>query len=490
VLSLLSRKRFTISSAIIIFICLFVSLFPEKSSDVLSWIQNYYIEHFSWAYILLIFCLFFLCIYFTFTSHGTLTLGKGPPEYGLFTWFSMLFSAGMGTGLLFSGVYEPLYHYIYPPEGMLGTGFEAFKTSFLLTYLHWGISGWVCYTIIGLIFAHFCFNKELPFRFSSLFYPFIKEKIYKSPGQMLDILCIVSILVGVAVTLGRGAMQINSGLNFLFQIPWSPMSQVLIIIVLTLFVTISVLSGLNKGIKRLSQLNIVLCLGVLLFTLFMGPTVFILNIFTETFGFYLQNLIKVMTWTESLGTTQWRSQWTILYWAWWIAWAPFVGIFIARISKGRTIREFVAGTLIVPALLSCFWFAVFGGSGIHLHHSGNEVLASLLNSEYSLIVFKFFEQFPLGTFLCFITLLNIVIFFITSSDSASYIIYQMTKKGDKFKNLEKLHWSFLEGVVALLLIFTGGIKSLELLVVVITFPFLLLIPIMCFGFLKELKKSS
>ena len=487
--SLFARPRFVLSSAFIFCICLFASLFQEESLHFLSWVQTYYIANFSWGYVLLVFFLFLFCVYLAFSSYSTLTLGKGPPEYSLFTWFAMLFSAGMGTGLLFSGVYEPLYHYIYPPQGV-GQSAESFQLSFLLTYLHWGISGWVCYASVGLVLAYFSFNKGLPFRFSSLFYPLLKEKIYGGLGQLLDIFCIVSILIGVAVTLGRGAMQINSGLQLLFQIPWSPLSQAVIIVLLTLCAAASVLSGLNKGIRRLSQWNIILCLGVLVLTLFLGPTVFILNLFVETFGSYLQNLLKAMTWTESLGTTQWRSQWTILYWAWWIAWSPFVGIFIARISKGRTIREFIAGTLIVPALLSCFWFAVFGGSGIHYHISGEMDLSSLLQTEYSLIVFKFFEQFPFGQVLSCATLLAIVVFFVTSSDSASYIIYQMTKKGDRFKVLEKIHWSFLEGAIALLLILTGGIKSLELLVVVITFPFLFLIPIMCIGFLKELRRES
>lgn len=401
----------------------------------------------------------------------------------------MLFSAGMGTGLLFSGVYEPLHHYVYPPSGPAENP-QSFQLAFLLTYLHWGVSGWVCYVAVGLILAHFAFNRGLPFRFSSLLYPFWKEEIRGWKGQLIDVLAVLSVLAGVAATLGRGSMQINSGLQLLFQVPWSRTVQALIIAVLTFVAALSVLSGLNQGIRRLSQWNIALCFLLLVATLFFGPTVFVLNTFLETFGFYLQNLLKAMTWTESLGSKDWRSQWTILYWAWWIAWAPFVGVFIARISKGRTIREFIIGALLFPALLSCFWFAVFGGSGLYYQISGAMDLSSLLKTEYSLMTFEFFKIFPFGKILGLVALLTVAVFFITSSDSASYIVYQMTKKGDRFKVLEKIHWAFLEGALALFLLFTGGIKALELLVIVITFPFLFLIPAACLGFLKELKREQ
>ncbi|MDE0518423.1 MAG: BCCT family transporter [Bdellovibrionales bacterium] len=479
-----------IGSSVLIFtilVCSFAA--PELFFNVLSWVQNIFVLNISWFYVLLFFLFFCLCIYLAFGPYGKVRLGVNvKPKYSYFTWIAMLFSAGMGTGLLFSGVYEPLYHYFYPPVGVGGTE-DSLQLSFQLTFLHWGFSGWAVYTLVGLAIAYFSFCKNQPFRISSMLYPVLKKKAEGFFGISIDILSVTVILLGVATTLGRGTMQINSGLKELFGIPYSSLAQSVIILFITCVATFTLLSGLNRGIRRLSELNIVLCFLLLLFVLFVGPTSFLLNSFVEYSGAYLQNMIKSMTWVNSLGSVEWRSRWTILYWAWWIAWAPFVGLFIARISEGRSIREFVMGCLLFPTLLSCLWFVVFGGTAIHHHISGEMSLQSLLKTEYSMVVFAFLKHLPWTGIASVLTLLAVAVFFITSSDSASYVIHRISTKSDKSPLFNKVYWALLEGFLAIVLVYFGGIKSLELLVIIAAFPFSIIICLICYSFFKELKKD-
>ena len=480
---------FTGSFLLVFSVLVLAFSFPDLFFNILSWVQNVFVLNISWFYVLLIFFVFCFCIYMIFSPYGKVRLGFiSQPKYSNFTWIAMLFSAGMGTGLLFSGVYEPLYHYFYPPVGNGGTS-DSLKLSFQLTFLHWGFSGWAVYTLLGLAMAYFSFYKGLPQRISCMLYPIFKEKTEGKWGTAIDILSVTVILFGVATTLGRGAMQINSGLKELFGVPYSQVVQSVIIFFITLIATFSLLSGLNKGIRRLSELNIVICILLLLFVLFTGPTVFLLDSFVEHSGAYLQNLLSSMTWVHSLGSSEWRSQWTILYWAWWIAWAPFVGLFIARISEGRTIREFIIGCLLVPTLLSFLWFVVFGGTAIQYQILGKMDLVSFLKTEYSMVVFEFFKYLPFTEIVSVITLFAVVIFFVTSSDSASYVIHHISDKSGQSPLFSKIYWAGLEGVLAVILIYFGGIKSLELLTIVAAFPFSLLICLICYSFLKELKKD-
>ena len=457
--------------------------------DVLSWIQNIFILYTSWFYVLIFFLFFILCLYLALGPYGKIRLGTiSQPKYSTFTWVAMLFSAGMGTGLLFSGVYEPLYHYFYPPFGEGGTS-ESLSLAFQLTFLHWGFSGWTVYTLMGLAIAYFSFCRGFPWRISSMLHPILKEKTNGFIGVAIDILSVTVILFGVATTLGRGSLQINSSLKELFNIPYSEGVQSLIICIITFFATLSLLSGLNRGIRRLSELNICLCLLFLLFVLFAGPTSFLLNSFVEYSGAYLQNLLSSMTWVNSLGSVEWRSQWTILYLAWWIAWTPFVGLFIARISEGRTIRQFVMACLLVPTLLSCLWFVVFGGTAINYHLAGKMNLEPLLKTEYSLVMFEFLKHLPWTGVFSVITLFTVVVFFITSSDSASYVVHCISSKDGKTSLLSKIYWASLEGLLAMVLVYFGGIKSLELLVIVLAFPFSIIMCLVCYSFLKELRKD-
>lgn len=480
---------FTGSSFLVLSILIFVFAFPIFFFDFLSWIQNVFVLNISWLYVLLVFFFFCLCVYMIFSPYGKIRLGSlSRPKYSNFTWTAMLFSAGMGTGLLFSSVYEPLYHYFYPPVGEGGTS-DSLDLSFQLTFLHWGFSGWAVYALLGLAIAYFSFYKGRPQRISCMLYPIFKKKTEGGWGTVIDVLSVTVILFGVATSLGRGAMQINSGLKELFGVPYSQVVQSVIIFFITLVATLSLLSGLNKGIRRLSELNILMCVLLLLFVLFAGPTSFLIGSFVEYSGAYLQNLVSSMTWVHSLGSVEWRSQWTILYWAWWIAWAPFVGLFIARVSEGRTIREFVLGCLIVPTLLSFLWFIVFGGTAIQYHILGKMDLVPFLKTEYSMVVFEFLKHLPFTKIISVITLLAVSVFFITSSDSASYVIHHISDKSGKLSVFSKIYWAGLEGVLAMTLIYFGGIKSMELLVIIAAFPFSLLICLICYSFLKELKRD-
>lgn len=476
----------SVSSSVSIFsIFAFSIIFPQIFFKILSWIKDVFVVYISWVYVLIIFCLLCFCFYLVFSSYGKIRLGSlTHPKYSFFTWTAMLFSAGMGTGLLFSGVYEPLYHYFFPPEGAT---LKSSDLSFQLTFLHWGFSGWVVYTCMGLVLAYFCFQKNLPFRISSMMYPFLKEKIHGPVGLLIDIFSIIAILFGVSATLGRGTLQINSGLSHLFDVSISGSVQCLIIVVITIIATLSVLSGLNRGIRFLSEVNITFCFLLLSFMLFAGPTVFLINSFIEHTGMYFQNLFSNMTRTHSLGSAEWRSQWTILYLAWWIAWAPFVGLFIAKISEGRTIREFILGCLFVPTLLSFLWFTVFGGTAIEYHKENLMNLEPFIKTQYPLLTYKFLEYFPFSQWTSLITLVAVSLFFITSSDSASYVVHLMAAQ--KNSKMSKVYWGFLEGLLAMMIVFSGGIRSLELLVIAVSLPFTVFVCFICYGFFRELKKN-
>ncbi len=476
----------SIGSSLFVFFILSLSIFfPKILFKTLSWIQGIFVINISWFYILAIFLLFSLCLYLIFSRHGNIRLGAiSKPRYNNFTWISMLFSAGMGTGLLFSAVYEPLHHYIYPPTGK-GLTEEAFNLSYQLTFLHWGFSGWIIYASMGMMFAYFCLYKKLPFRLSYMLYPIFKDKIKGPLGYMIDIFAVVAILFGVACSLGRGALQISSGVRYIFHFPISEqIQQISIICGITAFATISVLSGLNKGIRRLSEVNIIFCFALLIFILSLGPTIHIFNSFVEQSGAYLQNLVSNLTQIRSLGSSEWRSQWTILYWAWWFAWSPFVGIFIAKISEGRTLRTFIIGTILIPSTISFLWFTVFGGTAIYYQMNGLIDLSSLLKSEYTLTLFKFLEAFPFAKISSIIGIITVALFFITSSDSASYVIHHISSK--RVTQMGKTYWALLEGVLAIILLLSGGLRSLELLVIITAFPFTILLLVACYGFLKEI----
>lgn len=488
------NKVLTGVSATVLFIALFYLVLPDLSLRFFTWIKLDFVFKSFWIYIFVAFVCTFFCLYLVLSPYRNKKLGKkgDKPEYNLVTWFAMLFSAGMGTGVMFCGVYEPLYHYIHPPAKALSS-LSPFDFSFLLTFWHWGLAGWALYVVVGFSLTYLCSRKNLPLRFSSALEPIFKQKIKGSLGYVIDALTVLCTLFGVATTLGRGAMQLNAGLSEVYGISFSTFNQSWLIVGITFLVTLSILSGLNRGVRRLSELNIILCFCLLLFLFFSGPTGFLIKSFFKSTGIYFLQIFNLKTWFTPFGGPQWQSEWTTLYWAWWMAWAPFVGLFIARISKGRTVKEFILGSLLAPSLISFFWFVIYGGTAIHEHIQNNMDLTSFLEKDYAVIIFKFLPHFSFYPWVSYLSLFAILVFFITSSDSASYMISNITQSpsvNSPYRVYKKIYWASLEGFLALFFLLLGGIRVLEQMVIVISSPFCILIVLLIVSLIKQLREDS
>ncbi|GAE26861.1 glycine betaine transporter OpuD [Halalkalibacter wakoensis JCM 9140] len=406
-------------------------LAPDHLQAVSSNVTAYISKAFGWYYLLIIMLFLSFCIYLIFSRFGKIKLGKESdlPEFSLPSWFAMLFSAGMGMGLVFWTTAEPISHaFISPPRAEAGSN-EAIRQSLQFSFFHWGIHAWAVYGVVALALAYFKFRKGLPGLISATLIPILGEKRMQGlAGKLIDTLAIFATVVGVASTLGFGSAQINGGLSFLFQTPNTFGMQLLILAIATALFIFSAWSGIGKGIKYLSNINMGLGLALMMLLFIVGPTLYILNMFTATLGSYITNFFDMSFRISPLNETgrTWIDNWTIFYWAWWISWAPFVGIFIARISKGRTIKEFMLGVLFVPALVCFIFFTVFGVSALNLEQNGLAVI-----SDYSLetTTFGVLQQYPLGAFMSILTIVVIAIFFITSADSATFVLGMLSTKG-------------------------------------------------------------
>ena len=447
------------------------------------------ITNFGFLYLIIVLVIALVCLFLCCSSYGNIKLGKdnSKPEYSNLSWFSMLFSAGMGVGLVFFGVAEPMTHYAYPIGGIDGGTKEAIDFAFKTSFFHWGIHPWAIYSFLALAMAYFQFRKGEKGLISSLFSPILKGKSYeKKVKTIIDIIAILATITGVATTLGLGALQINSGLNYLFNIPNSILSQIVIITIVTVIFIASALGSLDKGIKILSNINVLISVVLLLMVIILGPTISIFNVFSENLGNYLNNFLKISLKTNSFGDNKWMSAWTIFYWSNWVAWTPFVGTFIARISKGRTIREFVIGVVIIPSIVSFIWFSAFGTLGITL---GKEfATVAVENTETAL--FLVFGQYRFGALMSGIAILLLGSFFITSADSATYVLGMMSSDGDlNPPSYKKLIWGITQSLLAIALIFAGGLNMLKTASIIIAFPLLILFPIMIFTMFYSLKRD-
>jgi choline/glycine/proline betaine transport protein len=450
----------------------------------------------GWFYILSMSFYLIVAFFLLFSKFGDIRLGpdNSKAEFRYSTWLAMLYSAGMGIGLLFYGVAEPIMHFARPAPPLLNpSNAEATHNAMGITLFHWGFHPWACYALVGLCLAYFAYRKNLPFSLRSALYPFIGDKIYGWRGDLVDITAIVSTLFGVATSLGLGALQINSGLSEVFKTPNTSTIQVIIILVITLAATISVVTGLKKGVKLLSEFNMLIALGLLLAVFFLGPTTYLLNSMVENVGIYLQTLPRNSFWTASLNETrqEWLGNWTVFYWAWWIAWSPFVGMFLARISKGRSIREFTFGVLVVPVVMSLIWFSVFGNTAIYFETHQIHPLIQKVSNNIPAALFYFFDAFPWAIVLKITALTCVILFFITSSDSASLVIDILSSggKGTPHKSV-KVFWATAEGLVAAALLFAGELRSLQLASLTTALPFALIISIAGMGLLKALSKET
>ncbi len=418
-----------------------------------------------------------------------LGLDHSSPEFGNISWFSMLFSAGMGIGLLFFGVAEPLMHFASPPVGDAGT-IEAAREAMKITFFHWGLHAWAVYALLAVILAYFCYRKNLPLLPRSAFYPFIGEKIHGKIGDTVDTFAVIGTMFGVATSLGFGVSQVNAGLNFLFDIPQTSLVQVGLIAIITCFATVSVVLGLDGGIKKLSNINVALAIILLCFVLILGSTVDLLQAYVQNTGAYLSDIIyKTFNLYAYDKKDSWIGGWTLLYWGWWVSWSPFVGMFIARISKGRTIREFMVGVLFVPTGFTFLWMTVFGNSGISLVlNKGAKELASAVNTNVPVALFQFLEFFPMSSILSLVALLLVITFFVSSSDSGSLVIDTLTSGGAEEPPVwQRIFWAVTEGVVAAILLLAGGLEALQTMTIVSALPMIFMILIGALGLFRSLK---
>jgi choline/glycine/proline betaine transport protein len=451
--------------------------------------------NFGWFLVLAANVLILATLGFAFSRFGEIRIG-GPdakPEFSRFGWFAMLLSAGMGIGLMFWSVGEPIFHYGSPSPlfGIEGETPEALQAALGTTFFHWGLHPWAIYAIVALGLAFFTYNRGLPLTIRSIFYPLLGDRIYGFWGNVIDVLSVMATLFGLATSLGLGVAQVAAGLNVLAGTPTTTAFQVGLIAGITGLAVISVVAGLDKGVKRLSQFNMGLAALFLVFILVVGPTVFILSGLTQSLGFYVQNLPELSLWTETFRDTNWQGSWTVFYWAWWISWSPFVGMFIARVSKGRTVREFVLGVMVIPTLLSLLWMGAFGGAALNLQVSGAVDLVAAVNDDVATALFAMLDGFPLSAVTSLIGIVLVVVFFVTSSDSGSLVIDHLTSGGklDSPKP-QRVFWAVMEGVVAAVLLIGGGLATLQTAAIATGLPFAIILLFIVWalyvGFRREL----
>ncbi|APC80004.1 TPA: BCCT family transporter [Clostridium botulinum] len=481
------EKVFYVSIISLLFLLLLaffnIDAFAKSTKNIL----NFLLDRFSWFYILVMLSFFIFCMWAAFSKYGKLKLGKDneDPEYSLISWFTMLFSAGMGIGLIFWGVAEPLNHYIHP-FNLQGFTEEAKTFAMTKSFLHWGISAWSCYAILALALTYFQFRKGKPALMSSLLIPLIGEKKASGwIGNTIDIFTIFATVAGVITSLGLGALQINAGLNYLLNIPENIKVQLIIIILVTICFIASASSGLNKGIQTLSNLNMLLAAVLLIFVILTGPSLEMNKNLFKGLGVYAKELL--IDNNNIFVTGDWYKKWTIFYWGWWIAWAPPVGIFIARISKGRTIKEFLLGVLFVPSIICFIWFAVFGTMGFNVSHT--VALTAIKRSETAFFVVM--NEYNFGYIISLIAIMLLGTFFVTSADSATFVLGMLSSNGDlNPKTSKKFIWGVLQASLTIVFLLAGGLDMIQTVSIIAAFPFAFIMIIAMISLRKSLKNES
>lgn len=483
---------FFISAAAILLVVLYGAVFTDQAAEVFKQVQNFIVTKFGWLYILAVAFFLVFVIWLFFSRYGQIKLGPddSEPDYSYASWFAMLFSAGMGIGLMFYSVAEPVLHYASPPVGEGHTA-EAAREAMRITFFHWGMHAWAIYIIVGLSLAYFSFRHNLPLTIRSAFYPILGERIYGPLGNLVDIFAVLGTMFGVATSLGLGVMQINAGLNHVIDVPVNQWVQLGLISGITLLATTSVVLGLDRGIRRLSELNLGIAVILFVFVLVVGPTVFLLETFVQNVGQYVSTLVSRTFQMYAFRDTDWQGSWTLFYWGWWIAWSPFVGMFIARISRGRTIREFVGGVLLVPVGVSFAWLSVFGNTALHFEmFEGNSSIAAAVQDNLPVALFVLLEQLPWGAITATLATLLVITFFVTSSDSGSLVIDILTAGGDPDPPVsQRVFWALTEGAVAAVLLIAGGLSALQTAAITTGLPFALILLFICYNLVKGLRQE-
>ncbi|MFT7324060.1 MAG: choline/glycine/proline betaine transport protein [Psychrobacter glaciei] len=494
-----SKPVFLTSAILILAFIIFGVLFNEQAEVVFNQAKAFVSLRFGWFFIVVVNLTLVMSIYMIFSRYGDIRLGhqNERPEYNLVSWIGMLFSAGIGIGLLYWGTAEPLYHFMAPPLGEAET-VAAAKQAMNISFLHYGLHVWALYGMVALSLAYFHYRVGLPLAIRSTLYPILGKKIYGGWGHTVDTLAVFGTMFGVVTTLGLGVLQINSGLETLFGVPNNITVQIILIGFITMLAGLSLFMGLDKGIKRLSDTNIFFTVILLSFVIIFGPTQFIFNSFVENIGNYLHEIVPLGLWTESYsGEENWQSSWTIFYWAWWISWSPFVGVFVARISRGRTIREFILGVLLIPITILFLWFTAFGGSAVNMELMAaadpnlvSPGLIEAVKADTGSAIFKLMESYPLTEAVNLLIVVMIVLWFVTSSDSASFVIDMLTSGGDTNPpKIQRLFWAGAEGVIAAVLLAAGGLSALQAASIVSGFPFAIVIVVMMYSLLRGLSRD-
>ena len=468
-----------------------VLLFPDASGSAFGMLQAAIVENASWFYGIVMAILLVASVVLAFSRVGNIRLGpdNSSPDYSLFSWLSMLFAAGVGIGLMFYGVAEPVVHYLRPPVGE-GTVVGGENQAVNLTMLHWGFNAWSVYALMALVLAYFSFRRGLPLTLRSAFFPILGDRIYGPWGAAIDVFAIVCTTFGISTSLGLGVEQLSTGLNYLFGVPESGGLKLAITIAIMAMAAVSVALGLDSGIKRLSEINSFLAIALLCFVLLIGPTALILGGTLENFGYYVANLITTSTNLFTYEDTEWLGGWTIFYWGWWISWAPFVGIFIARISRGRTIREFLIGVMVAPTLFVVLWMNVFGGSAIELIHSGELAFGEAVANDQPLGLFLFLDYLPGTFYLSLLSLVMIVIFFVTSADSGALVLNMMASGGvDETPVFQRVLWTGIIAAISATLLITCGLGALQSATIASALPFSLILLGALWGLQRSLQSD-
>lgn len=483
-------------SAIIVFAIVLIGVFiPTQFGEFTNTIKLWITDKLGWYYLILTTIIVFFCIFLIFSPIGKLKLGRpnDKPEFNTVSWFAMLFSAGMGIGLVFYGAAEPISHFASPPNADPQST-EAFTESLRSTFFHWGFHAWAVYGVVALALAYAQFRKGEPGLLSKTLRPILGDHVDGLIGTIIDVLAVFATVIGVAVSLGMGALQISGGLNYLFGLPNTIVTQSIIIVVVTILFIMSAWSGLSKGIQYLSNLNIGLGTLLLITGLIVGPTVLILNMFTSSTGSLLNSFL--FNSFDAAATNpqkrEWMSDWTLYYWGWWLSWSPFVGVFIARVSKGRSIREFISGVLLVPVIVSFIWFSVFGVFGIETAKKHKEIFDMSAETQ----LFGVFNHIPLGIVLSIIALLLIASFFITSADSATFVLGMQTTNGSLNPSaFIKVTWGIAQSLIAFVLLLSGGgdgeagLNALQSAAIISALPFSFIVILMMISFYKDANKE-
>lgn len=505
---------FFISAGIMVIFLIALLVAPGPIGDAFGAGRAWIVTNLGWFFIFGVTSWVIFLLWVAISRYGSIRLGgnDAKPDYGNVSWFTMLFAGGIGTVLMFWGVAEPISHFATPPRPDVEPfTVEAADDAMGFAIYHLGLHTWAIFTLPGLAFAYFIYRYDLPMRFSSVFYSLIGDRIYGPVGKALDIFAILGTLFGVAVSIGLGTQQINAGLSELLGVSDSVTTKVIIIIVLTTVAVGSIVAGLDKGVKLLSNLNIGMAVGLMLFVLFAGSTVFLLRAIVETFGLYISNLLPMAFWNDALaeythedGGWGWQGGWTVFYWAWTVTWSPFIGIFVARISRGRTIREFVLGVLFAPSIFTLVWFAIFGWSAMEIDGIGEEAraalgaqagsLSSAVQESIPLAMFAFFDNFPAATLVQGLAVVIVAIFFATSSDSASLVVDMLcTGTPDPGPWHQRVFWGVSEGALAAMLIVLAGdagLTALQQVITVVGLPMFILVFAMMVALLRGLSKEN